>query len=75
MGSKTRSYYIKICVISTRAIARLTCNYFNTNKEINTPKLFHFLTMGAPLAQLVECRTLDRKVVGLNLTRGAVLCP
>ena len=30
---------------------------------------------GAPLAQLVECRTLDRKVVGSNLTRGAVLCP
>ena len=26
---------------------------------------------GAPLAQLVECQTLDRKVVGSNLTRGA----
>ena len=30
---------------------------------------------GAPSAQLVECRTRDRKVMGLNLTRGAVLCP
>ena len=30
---------------------------------------------GAPLAQLVECRTLDRKVAGSNLARGAVLCP
>ena len=35
---------------------------------------------GAPLSQLVECRTLDRKVVGLNLNRGrgwggVVLCP
>ena len=29
----------------------------------------------APLAQLVECRTLDCKVPGLILTRGAVLCP
>ena len=25
--------------------------------------------------QLVECQTLDRKVAGSNLTRGAVLCP
>ena len=30
---------------------------------------------GAPLAQLVECRTLDCKVAGLNLSRGKVLCP
>ena len=30
---------------------------------------------GAKLAQLVECQTLDHKVVGLNLTRGEVLCP
>ena len=30
---------------------------------------------GAPLAQFVECRTLDCKVVGSNLTKGAVLCP
>ena len=30
--------------------------------------------MGAPLAQLVECRTLDHKVVGSNLMKGAVLC-
>ena len=29
----------------------------------------------APLAQLVELMTRDRKVMGLNLTRGAVLCP
>ena len=33
------------------------------------------INMGAPLAQLVECRTRDCKVMGLNLTRGAVLCP
>ena len=30
---------------------------------------------GAPLAQLVECRTLYSKVDGSNLARGAVLCP
>ena len=30
---------------------------------------------GALLSQLVECGTLDLKVAGLNLTRGAVLCP
>ena len=30
---------------------------------------------GAPLPQLVECQTLDRKVVGSNLTRSVVLCP
>ena len=32
---------------------------------------------GAPLAQLVECWTLDQdlEVVGSNYTRGAVLCP
>ena len=29
---------------------------------------------GAPLAQLLECRTRDRKVMGLNLTRGALCC-
>ena len=28
---------------------------------------------GAPFAQLVECRTLDRKVPGSNLTRGCVV--
>ena len=30
---------------------------------------------GSALAQLVESRTLDRKVAGWNLTRGTVLCP
>ena len=29
----------------------------------------------AALAQLVECRTLDRRVVGSNLTLGTMLCP
>ena len=29
----------------------------------------------APIAQLGERRTLDHKVAGLILTRGAVLCP
>ena len=28
---------------------------------------------GVTLAQLVECRTPDRNVMGLNLTRDAVL--
>ena len=28
---------------------------------------------GAPLPQLVECRTLDRKVAGANLTRDAAV--
>ena len=32
------------------------------------------IVIGASLAQLVELRTLDRKVAGSNLTRGAVLC-
>ena len=32
-------------------------------------------TKGAPIAQLGERRTLDRKVAGSILTRGAVLCP
>ena len=32
------------------------------------------LVKGAPLAQLVECQTLDRKVAGSNLTRGTMLC-
>ena len=30
---------------------------------------------GVPLAQLVECRTPDRKIAGSNLTRSAALCP
>ena len=30
---------------------------------------------GAQIAQLVESRTPDRKVVCSNLDRGAVLCP
>ena len=34
-----------------------------------------FVVKGAPLAQLVECRTHDRNVAGSNLNRGAVLCP
>ena len=38
-----------------------------TGSEQNEP-------WGTPLAQLVECQTLDRKVTGSNLTRGAVLC-
>ena len=29
----------------------------------------------APLTQLVVCQTLDHKVAGSGLTRGAVLCP
>ena len=33
------------------------------------------LLLGASLAQLLVNRTLDRKVAGSNLTRGAVLCP
>ena len=31
--------------------------------------------LGAPLTQLIECQTLDRKVVGSNFTRGTVLYP
>ena len=31
--------------------------------------------LGAPIAQLGESWTLDRKVAGKNLTWGAVLCP
>ena len=31
--------------------------------------------VGEPIAQLGERRTLDRKVAGSILTRGAVLCP
>ena len=29
----------------------------------------------AALAQLVECRPLDRRVAGSNLTLGTMLCP
>ena len=29
----------------------------------------------AALTQLVECRTLDRRVAGSNLTLGMMLCP
>ena len=32
------------------------------------------ISQGAPIAQLVERQTLDRKVAGSNHTRGAVLC-
>ena len=35
------------------------------------PVSLHLLTSRGPLAQLVECRTLDRKVAGSNLTRSA----
>ena len=31
--------------------------------------------LGAPLAHVVECGTLDSMVACLNLTRGVVLCP
>ena len=34
-----------------------------------------FKMAGAPIAQLGERQTLDHNVVGLILTRGAVLCP
>ena len=40
-----------------------------------TLSLLHLRESGAPLALLVECRSLDRKVAGSNLARGAVLCP
>ena len=36
---------------------------------------FHTHEGGLLLAQLVEFRTLDGEVVGLNLTRGTVSCP
>ena len=37
-------------------------------------KTMLILALGAPLAQLVEYRTLGHNVAGLNLTRGAVKC-
>ena len=36
---------------------------------------FLLVILGAPIAQLGECRTLDGKVAGSILSRGAVLCP
>ena len=33
-----------------------------------------FYNLGAPLVQLVECQTLDRKVTGSYLTRGTWCC-
>ena len=38
-------------------------------------KSISLLSVGARLAQLVECLTLDHTVAVSNLTRGAVLCP
>ena len=31
-------------------------------------------TQGAPLSQLIECQILDRKNMGSDLKRDAVLC-
>ena len=43
----------------------------NVLKDVPIPPL----QAGAPIAQLGERRTLDRKVTGSILNRGAVLCP
>ena len=45
-----------------------------SNKHCLLP-FFHFPWKGAPIAQLGECQTLDRKVPGSILTWGTVLCP
>ena len=53
----------------------------NTKFSIIEDYFYRYLTLqsqncvGAPLAQLVECQTLDHKVAGSNLTRGTVLSP
>ena len=59
----------------------LKTGFLTTRLEWYTVDILVAVTFGhlnkweAPLAQLVECRTLNRKVAGSNLTRGAVLCP
>ena len=51
-----------------------TCHHFPTSSDKNPPVQAQNTIKGAPIAQLGECRTLDRKVAGLILTRGVVLC-
>ena len=52
----------------------------NSGSEVILSSLLTYIvwvynSTGAPLAQFIECQTLDRKVTSSNLTRGAVLCP
>ena len=52
------------------------CVFMTTDSgKIRIYDINELFVEGAPLAQLVECRSLDRKVTGSNLTRGEVLCP
>ena len=52
----------------------LTVKLYSINVKFEQQPLMPLLLI-VPFAQLVECRTLDRKVAGSNFTRGAVLCP
>ena len=51
-------------------MVRLKNGLYADSKHFTCSLSFGYL--GTPLAQMVECRTLDRKVAGSNLTRGAV---
>ena len=53
-------------------IARnLICGFQVRHEQAEQPQKM----VGAPIAPLGECRTLDRKVAGSILSRGTVLCP
>ena len=57
------------CLVMVNKLSLFLCTFLEQKWVLIT------LDRGALLAQLVKCRTHDRKVAGLNLTRGAVLCP
>ena len=63
----TKNLDLSHCPYVQQGIAAVVYSTVNT--------LFFIFLWGAPLAQLVECQTLDREVAGSNLTRGVVLCP
>ena len=62
----------KISIETVDQILPVLCQ-FNMRPTVGKPTMWGS-TITA-LAQLVDCRTLDHKVAGSNLTRGVVLCP
>ena len=82
MAVKIANFQVKIFGIfltSMRGFSQVPIIYVleqkNKNKLYPFKSQFSNTKQGAPLAQLIECRTLDGKVVGSILTWGAVLCP
>ena len=58
-----------------KQINHVLISQFWREKILDSVISMYIITMGAPSAQMIEYRTLDRKVSGSNPTRGAVLCP